>query len=63
MGTRPEHAQVTEPQLLCDKSLVVERDARCPGQRHSAARRGGDKVVRRGKEARLGRVLRIAEER
>jgi hypothetical protein len=33
MDTRPGHAQVTEPQSLCDKSSVVEPDTRCPRRR------------------------------
>ena len=63
MDTRPGHAQVTEPQSLCDKSILDEPDTRCPRQSRSLARRDGVKDVSRGEEARLGLVQRIAEER
>jgi len=47
---------MTEPQSLCDRSVVVEPDTGCPRQSHSAAWRGDVKDVRRGEEARHGRV-------
>jgi hypothetical protein len=53
MDTRPGHAQVTEPQSLCDRSVVVEPDAGCPRQRFFVEARKRDD----------GDAVRIAEER
>jgi hypothetical protein len=53
MDTRPEHAQVREPQWLCDKSIVIEPETRCPRQRFFVEARKRDD----------GDARRIAEER
>jgi len=44
---------MTEPQSLCDRSVVVEPDAACPRQRFSVEARKRDD----------GDAVRIAEER
>ena len=53
MDTRPEHAQVAEPQSPCDKIIVVEPDKGCPRQRFFVEARKRDD----------GDAVRIAEER
>jgi hypothetical protein len=53
MDTRSGHAQVTEPQSLCDKARVVEPDTRCSRQRFFVEARKRDD----------GDAVRIAEER
>jgi hypothetical protein len=53
MDTRSGHAQVTEPQARCDRSLVAEPETRCPRQRFFVEARKRDD----------GDAARIAEER
>jgi hypothetical protein len=53
MDTRPERAEVAEPQSTCDRNIVGEPDTRCPRQRFFVEARKRDD----------GDAVRIAEER
>jgi len=53
MDTRRGHAQVTEPPSICDRSMIVEPDTRCPRKRFFVEARKRDD----------GDAVRIAEER